>query len=239
MKLLVNTKAGRVLYAEAGKDVVDFLFSLLTLPLGAVVKMLSKDAMVGCIGNLYGSVEEMDSAYLRSAEAKNALLSPPGGYGSGTRLLQLQAPALEVFQCNKGGDGNCYNYVTVARSAPCRLCHGEMDVPIEVVGFSDPVGLGFVKEVVTYTVMDDLKVAPLSTVSCITLLNALGVTDISSLQETTVRVGYAEGLEMLRASLQSKAVLTDVFLRKKSRRRVQAVAAPSNKKRKLKAITLS
>ena len=44
---------------------------------------------------------------------------------------------------------------------------------------------------------------------------------------------------MLRASLQSKAVLTDVFLRKKSRRREQAVAAPSNKKRKLKAITLS
>jgi hypothetical protein len=63
MKLLVNTKAGRVLYAEAGKDVVDFLFSLLTLLVGAVVKMLSKDAMVGCIG-----------------------------YGSGTRLLQLQAP---------------------------------------------------------------------------------------------------------------------------------------------------
>jgi hypothetical protein len=60
------------------------------------------------------------------------------------------------------------------------------------VGFSDPAGLGFVKEVVTYTVMDDLKVAPLSTVSVITLLNALGVTEISSLQEMTVRVGYAE-----------------------------------------------
>jgi hypothetical protein len=196
MKLLVNTKAGRVLYAEAGKDVVDFLFSLLTLLVGAVVKMLSKDAMVGCIGNLYSSVEEMDSAYIRCADARDALLSPPGGYGSGTRLLQLQAPAaapaLEVFQCSKGGDGSCYNYVTVARSAPCRLCRGEMNVPIEVVGFSDPAGVGFVKEVVTYTIMDNLKVAPLSTVSAITLLNALGVTDISSLQETTVRVGYAE-----------------------------------------------
>ncbi|KAM0860678.1 hypothetical protein ACQ4PT_046359 [Festuca glaucescens] len=33
MKLLVNSKSHRVLYAEAGKDVVDFLFSLLTLPL--------------------------------------------------------------------------------------------------------------------------------------------------------------------------------------------------------------
>jgi hypothetical protein len=44
---------------------------------------------------------------------------------------------------------------------------------------------------------------------------------------------------MLRASLQSKAVLTDgVFLRKKNMRRQQAVAAPSNKKRKLKALLL-
>jgi hypothetical protein len=48
--------------------------------------------MVGCIGNLYSSVEEMDSAYIRCADARDALLSPPGGYGSGTRLLQLQAP---------------------------------------------------------------------------------------------------------------------------------------------------
>ncbi|XP_066316138.1 uncharacterized protein [Miscanthus floridulus] len=109
-----------------------------------------------------------------------------------------------------------------------------MNEPIEVVGFSDPAGVGFVKEVVTYTIMDDLKVAPLSAVSVITLLKALGVADISSLQEMTVRVGYAEGLEMLRASLQSEAVLTDVFLRKKNMRQ-QAVAAPSNKKRKLKA----
>lgn len=47
-----------------------------------------------------------------------------------------------------------------------------------------------------------------------------------------------QGLEILRASLQSKTVLTDVFLRKKKRRR-QAVAAPSNKIRRLKAATLS
>jgi hypothetical protein len=51
----VDTKAARVLYAEASKDVVDFLFSLLTLPVGTVVKILGNDAMVGSIGNLYGS----------------------------------------------------------------------------------------------------------------------------------------------------------------------------------------
>jgi hypothetical protein len=34
MKLLVDTRGQRVLFAEASKDVVDFLFSLLALPVG-------------------------------------------------------------------------------------------------------------------------------------------------------------------------------------------------------------
>ncbi|GJN37451.1 hypothetical protein PR202_gb26407 [Eleusine coracana subsp. coracana] len=35
MKLLIDTKTQRVLFAEAGKDVVDFLFSLLTFADGS------------------------------------------------------------------------------------------------------------------------------------------------------------------------------------------------------------
>ncbi|KAL6627417.1 hypothetical protein ACP70R_031143 [Stipagrostis hirtigluma subsp. patula] len=93
--------------------------------------------------------------------------------------------------------------------------------------------------VVTYTIMDDLKVAPMSTISGITALNALGVTDISSLLEKTVRVGYNEGLEILRASLQSKTVRTDVFLREKReaappKNKKQIKAAPSSKRKKRK-----
>ncbi|OEL12733.1 hypothetical protein BAE44_0026248, partial [Dichanthelium oligosanthes] len=151
MKLLVDGKAGRVLYAEAGKDVVDFLFSLLTLPVGTVVKILSKDSMVGSVGNLYGSVEKLDETYVLSAYAKDALLAPAGGYDGG-KLLQLPEPEKA----------------------------------------SAIAGKGFVQGVVTYSVMDDLKVAPMSTISGITLLNTFGITDISVLQEKTVQLGYAE-----------------------------------------------
>ena len=52
MKLLVDTKAQRVLFAEAGKDAVDFLFSLVALPVATAVKLVGKDAMVGCVGIL-------------------------------------------------------------------------------------------------------------------------------------------------------------------------------------------
>jgi hypothetical protein len=51
---------------------------------------------------------------------------------------------------------------------------------------------GLVRSVVTYTVMDDLKVAPMSTISGITLLNTFGITDISMLDEKTVQIGYEE-----------------------------------------------
>ncbi|CAL4958294.1 unnamed protein product [Urochloa decumbens] len=257
MKLLVDTKSGRVIYAEAGKDVVDFLFSLLTLPVATVVKVLSKDAMVGCIGNLYGSVERLDAAYVRSADAKATLLSPAGGHESWS-LLQLQPPAaapppvaagVDVYQCSEGGDiDECYNYVALVKNTPCRLCGGAMNVPMEVVGSSDAfgsedeeadadqcqgqaahAGMGFVQGIVTYTIMDDLTVAPMSTVSGITALRGLGVTDITSLEGEGSSSG---GLEMLRASLQSKTVLTDVFLGKNMSK--DDAAAPSNKK-KLKA----
>ena len=51
---------------------------------------------------------------------------------------------------------------------------------------------GFVQGIVTYTVMDDLKVTPMSTISGITLLNAFAVRDLGDLQEKTVQLGYNE-----------------------------------------------
>ena len=102
MRLLVDAKAGRVLYAEDGKDVVDLLLSFLTLPLATVVKLLSADAMAGCVGNLYGTVERLDAAYVRSADARAALLAPAGGYDGSKLLLQLPEAvesSTEFYRC--------------------------------------------------------------------------------------------------------------------------------------------
>ncbi|KAG0536506.1 hypothetical protein BDA96_03G069500 [Sorghum bicolor] len=229
MKLLVDTKAARVLYAEASKDVVDFLFSLLTLPVGTVVKILGNDAMVGSIGNLYGSVEKLDETYVRSADAKGALLAPAGGYDGG-KLLQLPEAAqpTEFYRCTTRSYNECATNLSKVSGTRClsNSCSGTMSLKMIIVDSSRaPVGeaavaaaaqssghaagKGFVQGVVTYTVMDDLKVAPMSTISGITLLN------IGMLQEKTVKLGYEEGLKILKASLQSKTVFTDVFLVKK------------------------
>ena len=77
MKLLIDRKAQRLLFAEASKDVVDFLFSLLVLPVGAAVKLLGKEGVAGSVGSLYGSVEGLDYTYIQPGAAKDVLLRPP------------------------------------------------------------------------------------------------------------------------------------------------------------------
>ncbi|KAL3521031.1 hypothetical protein ACH5RR_019180 [Cinchona calisaya] len=71
---------------------------------------------------------------------------------------------------------------------------------------------GFVKEVVTYMVMDDLEVKPMSTISSIALLNKFNVKALTVLKETDVDLGMNSkelcyAFKLLKASLESKRVL--------------------------------
>ncbi|BFG36752.1 hypothetical protein CerSpe_230260 [Prunus speciosa] len=45
LKLLIDTKSHKVLFAEARKEVVDFLFSFLSLHVATVTRLLSTDGM--------------------------------------------------------------------------------------------------------------------------------------------------------------------------------------------------
>ena len=51
---------------------------------------------------------------------------------------------------------------------------------------------GLVQGVVTYTVLDNLTVTPMSAISGITLLNTFAVRDLADLQEKTVQLGCEE-----------------------------------------------
>ncbi|KAL9678683.1 hypothetical protein QQ045_016532 [Rhodiola kirilowii] len=53
LKLFVDNKSSKVLFAEADKEFVDFLFSILALPLGTVTRVLKqKDSVLGSLGAL-------------------------------------------------------------------------------------------------------------------------------------------------------------------------------------------
>ncbi|KAM5556249.1 hypothetical protein ABKV19_023906 [Rosa sericea] len=220
LKLLVDTKRQKVLFAEAGKDFVDFLFNLLSLSVGTVIRLLSKDGMVGSFGKLYESVENLNDTYMQPNLNKDVLLKPTVPV-AGSNILKLSntesSARKAIYMCPSGG---CHKYVSDDPKAKCPSCSCNLsnratyvDPPNTSVETSGAVGVGFVKGVVTYMIMDDLEVKPMSTISSITLLNRFNVTDVSSLEEKVVDLGKQEGVKLMKASLQSKSVLTNVFIR--------------------------
>ncbi|CAM0875578.1 unnamed protein product [Alopecurus aequalis] len=230
MKLLVDPRPlrPRVLFAEAGKDAVDFLFSLLAMPAGAAVKLLGKDSMMGSVGNLYASAEELDGTYVQPGAAKDAILCPTVLSPPSSSLFRFPEPSSvstprSFFGCdyqNSFGSGGCRTSVTNVRGTRCPFCGNQMTtesryVPGQVQNTATSGGKGFVQAGVTYTVDDDLRISPMSAISSITRLGTLAARDLGVLQEKTVQIGYKEGLEILEASFKSKTVLTDVFLGKK------------------------
>ncbi|MQM09289.1 hypothetical protein Taro_042157 [Colocasia esculenta] len=222
LKLLVDKEKKKVLFAEAGKDVADFLFSLLALPLGTVTRLLAEKEMVGSVGKLYGSLERLDGTYLKAGVDRNTLLKPTiqSNTPCQTTFLLESSQSTAVKSFYRCDGGHYCNYVTDGTGARCPNCNRPMTDKITYVAPPKQKGTaadagreGYVQGVVTYVVMDDLAVEPMSTISCITVLNRFQIKDLSSLEERTVELGFEEGLLMLKASLLSKTILSDVFLR--------------------------
>ncbi|KAJ9160042.1 hypothetical protein P3X46_025481 [Hevea brasiliensis] len=232
LKLLIDKKANRVLFAEAGKDFVDFLFALLSLPVGAIIRLLKKPAMVGCIGNLHESLENLDEAYMQPYQSKDSLLKPtvPLSQLANMPLLLPDTDHLQPGARRKvyGCSNHHHRCVTDRKDAPCSYCNAPMTFEPRFIVINDNNTAsgsegGFVKGLVTYMVTDDLSVSPMSMISGVALLNKFSVNGFSALNEKTVQFGIDEGLELLKASLQSKAALTTVFLAKDE---IKDAAAP-------------
>ncbi|XP_008233565.1 PREDICTED: uncharacterized protein LOC103332597 [Prunus mume] len=218
MKLLVDSTRGKVLFAEASKDVVDFLFTLLSLPVGTVIRLLSKDGMVGSLGKLYESVENLDDTYLQPNLNKDMLLEPKATV-AGANILPLltnnvDSNAKKFYMCPYCSSRS-YSEVSGTR---CPNCGNSMSTEATCVSPAEPTTVarpsegGYVKGVVTYMVMDDLEVKPMSTISSIAMLNKFNVKEVGALEEKVVNLGMEEGLKLLKASLETSTVLTKVFL---------------------------
>ncbi|KAH0449606.1 hypothetical protein IEQ34_020298 [Dendrobium chrysotoxum] len=126
---------------------------------------------------------------------------------------------LKYYICN-----NCNRKVTTVRNTICPSCKNVMVTDVAFVapsGSASSVGAGnagegvggggFVKEVVTYMITDDLEVTPMSAISSITLVNRVIMKKDVQLEEKVVAVGMEQGLALLKASLDSPTALTDVF----------------------------
>ncbi|KAJ8620825.1 hypothetical protein MRB53_029354 [Persea americana] len=95
VKLLVDKSSHKVLFAEAGKDFVDLLFSLLGLPLGSAIGLLTdKSSIDVSISKLRRSVDNLSEAYIRSGLTKISLLNLVTPSLSTTSSSSSQTPPL-------------------------------------------------------------------------------------------------------------------------------------------------
>ncbi|XP_006654920.1 uncharacterized protein LOC102714463 [Oryza brachyantha] len=150
LKLLVDTKSKKVLFAEAGKEFVDFVFSLLKLPVGAVVKLITAETMNGSIGRLYQSVEHISASYLLPNKNRADLLQPKVLHPDARELLLLQGKG-QGGQVPESGSGagaaagsppdkfklyTCAGYCATAAmeaKAACPQCKQSMATEVELV----------------------------------------------------------------------------------------------------------
>lgn len=193
VKLYLSGENDKVVYAEAGGDLVDLLFSFLTFPLGSVIKLLEKHSSMGCIDNLYTSVELLsnDFGYMKSEDCKNMLLDPmlPPYFGSRQKLLNIDEVSPQKIK-------TCACRTCDALVFADRCFHGmsyavyeEMNPKMQ--NSSLCTRGGYAKEMVKFMVTDEMEVKPLSPISGFNIIKKLMV-PISSLEEAEASLGEIE-----------------------------------------------
>jgi hypothetical protein len=204
LKLFIDKKRQRVLFAETDKEFVDFLLSIFTLPVGTVTRLLKEGGgMLGCLPNLYRSFESLSVTHVQPDTDKGFLLQPkvfmPGA------KLPLLLPNVastfgQLYNCwSTRPYSSCSSYTADNNNTKCPSCSSQMN---RIVSFTDPPNatkvfstseVGYVKgSMAIYLVMDDLDVKALSTSSLVTLLTQFNVKDVGDIEERVFDVGMDE-----------------------------------------------
>ncbi|KAG6644050.1 hypothetical protein I3843_08G028200 [Carya illinoinensis] len=221
LKLWIDKKRNRLLFAEAGKDFVDFLLETFTLPIITVAGFLKTEDTAGCLQSLYESIENLSDTFIRRGVSKDLVLKPKVVMSGATdsRLLpRVESYTFSKFYLCRTCVCSYCTYQIMTSGPSCKECHSSQvyDVSPEVEEFisenKESGNFKFVKKSVAYMVMDDLKMKPMSANTFITLLLEYNVKDVGAIEEKVVALGMDECLKLLKAALQSKTVLTDVFL---------------------------
>jgi hypothetical protein len=186
-----------VLFAEVDKEFVDFLFTIFTLPVGAVVSLLKEGVgMAGSLPSLYKSIEILRANHIfQPDESKRFLLEPmvfmPGAKGP-VLLPNVGSTLRQFYRCSHSSY-SCDSYVADDDSSICPNCKSMMN---QIVTFIEPPRKespskeGSLKG--TYMVMDDLEVKVLSTIAVVTLVSSFNVEEIGGIEEKVVDLGIDE-----------------------------------------------
>ncbi|KAI9080099.1 hypothetical protein K1719_037915 [Acacia pycnantha] len=188
LRLLVHKERNKVVVAEAGSDFVDALFSFFTLPLGTIIRLLSLE--IGCINNLYQSVENSDTQVFWNEICKKMLLCPRNPCEKLCKELRFNMDDTEPTKyliCDSCSEISGKNLLSTFAGANCSC------------------GKLMAKEI-KFRVLNN---SPGNTVK---QLLQLGYTDSTKLSEMSPKVSLNQIMDLLKRALVSKSPLSDVFL---------------------------
>lgn len=197
LKLLVDKEKNRVVFAESEKELVDILFSFLTLPIGTIIRVLGKQSSLGCMDKLYESVENLNTKHLETEACRTMLLHPRSAAESLCNDLLVNVDDSKTrclyscpsFECT-AKTNRFYSSVCGAR-CPCgramdRSLHWNLT---RTVAADYGRGDAFLKgEAAKYVISDDLRVLTASIDSTLSLLQKLGIKDADTLEKRVVDV---------------------------------------------------
>ena len=168
LKLVTQKSSGKLLYAQAKEDFVEFLFSFFNIPIGGAEHLMGGKACVKAIDNLYRSASEfIGDKYFKTKGAKKRLMNPklPLGCISESHILPLVEASLPA---NYTDDLSVFSFEKFPKGKGCYL-EGPMN----------------------YHVTDDLTVTPFCTVSVFSSLHSLKI-PISDVEEREMQIGFKE-----------------------------------------------
>jgi hypothetical protein len=190
LRVIVDIERNQVVYAEAGKDFVDVLFSFLTFPLGTIARLVAEESNIeavrfGSLSSLYQSVSDFDQQHLWSQHCKEMLLKPRNSLEGRYQNLKLNIDDLprQVFMCE---NILCRSCGSIFKNQKChcgKLLETERRMP-----YYD----GFVKKSATFIIQDDLAVMPNDLGTSLCLLQKRGINDITDIEKKTILIGKKE-----------------------------------------------
>ncbi|CAL1357897.1 unnamed protein product [Linum trigynum] len=234
VKASVDREKKSVLFMEADADLADVLFSYLTMPIATVINLCRKQPPVptlGCFGNLYRSVESLDSRHFTAPQCKEMLLRPRNGAAVYCQYLKLNIDddpnnKQPCFFCCRWRSSYCkmtpYSY---DNTDVCGRCRYRINIKAPMQCNDMENGL-FVKRLSRLVITDDLKVKPASTAATISFLSEHSVRHATAVEELSFDFGVNEALDLLMLALLSKTPLSDVLL-KRTAAKQELTAKPS------------
>ncbi|KAF3451019.1 hypothetical protein FNV43_RR07108 [Rhamnella rubrinervis] len=204
VQLWYRKSTNEVIFVQADEEFVDLLLSFLTLPSGAIIKLLKGHSSMGSMDKLYESVKKLMGLQLISTEWSEMLLNPKleRMFGCSNQLLQIEEKTIPTdIKYNI----NCF---CSWRNNAC----GHAQPILKVMNPKRPAGNatsggGFIKGRLLL-VTDNLEIKPLSPASDICKLKDIPFDDLECKHVT---VAEEEALNLLQASIISKNVLNHAF----------------------------